>query len=190
MSTKLGRQKCFQDFVCKTLSNEAVWQQKAEDALKRATEDSDSETSISVEDMCRQLRDQKEECRKLKGKIAEMKETHQEVVLKLREDMKREEEKHISRAVAQVRSEEEEKQHEMMHEFKQKERERIQAAADAERKIMESQHGSFTQLQQVLNERQKELENHRVALATAKSQYEQAKDGLHRAKETEDVLQS
>ena len=38
---------------------------------------------------------------------------------------------------------------------------------------------------QVLNERQKELENHRVALATAKSQYEQAKDGLHRAKETE-----
>ena len=38
---------------------------------------------------------------------------------------------------------------------------------------------------QVLNERQKELENHRVALTTAKSQYEQAKDGLHRAKETE-----
>ena len=38
---------------------------------------------------------------------------------------------------------------------------------------------------QVLNERQKELENHRVALATAKSLYEQAKDGLHRAKETE-----
>ena len=38
---------------------------------------------------------------------------------------------------------------------------------------------------QVLNERQKELENHRVDLATAKSQYEQAKDGLHRAKETE-----
>ena len=80
-----------------------------------------------------------------------MEETHQEVVLKLREDMKREEEKHISRAVAQVRSEEEEKQHEMMHEFKQKERERIQAAVDAERKIMESQHGSVTQLQQVLN---------------------------------------
>ena len=26
----------FQDFVCKTLSNEAVWQQKAEDAMKRA----------------------------------------------------------------------------------------------------------------------------------------------------------
>ena len=32
---------------------------------------------------------------------------------------------------------------------------------------------------------QKEVDNHRVALATAKSQYEQAKDGLHRAKETE-----
>ena len=32
----------FQDFVCKTLFNEAVWQQKAEDAMKRATEDSDS----------------------------------------------------------------------------------------------------------------------------------------------------
>jgi len=31
----------------------------------------------------------------------------------------------------------------------------------------------------------KELENHRVALATAKSQYEQAKDGLQKAKETE-----
>ena len=80
-----------------------------------------------------------------------MEETHQEVVLKLREDVKREEEKHISRAVAQVRSEEEEKQHEMMHEFKQKERERIQVAVDAERKIRESQHGSVTQLQQVLN---------------------------------------
>ena len=77
--------------------------------------------------------------------------THQEVVLKLREDMKREEEKLISRAVAQVRSEEEEKQHGMMHEVKKKERERIQAAVDAERKIMESQHGSVTQLQQVLN---------------------------------------
>lgn len=38
---------------------------------------------------------------------------------------------------------------------------------------------------QVLNDRQRELENHRVALATAKSQYEQAKDGLQRAKETE-----
>ena len=38
---------------------------------------------------------------------------------------------------------------------------------------------------QVLNDRQKELENHRVALATAKSQYEQAKDGLQRSKETE-----
>ena len=35
-----------------------------------------------------------------------MEETHQEVVLKLREDMKREEEKHISRGVAQLRSEE------------------------------------------------------------------------------------
>ena len=32
----------FQDFVCKTLSNEAVWQQKAEDALKKTIEDSDS----------------------------------------------------------------------------------------------------------------------------------------------------
>lgn len=38
---------------------------------------------------------------------------------------------------------------------------------------------------QLLNDRQKELENHRVALATTKSQYEQAKDGLQRAKETE-----
>ena len=38
-----------------------------------------------------------------------------------------------------------------MHEFKQKKRERIQAAVDVERKIMESQHGSVTQLQQVLN---------------------------------------
>ena len=38
---------------------------------------------------------------------------------------------------------------------------------------------------QILNDRQRELENHRVALATAKSQYEQAKDGLQRAKETE-----
>ena len=40
-------------------------------------------------------------------------------------------------------------------------------------------------LLQALSERQKELENHRVALATAKSQYEQAKDGLQRAKESE-----
>lgn len=78
-----------------------------------------------------------------------MEETHQEVMIKLREDMKREEEKHISRAVAEVRSEEDEKQHEMIQEYKLKERERIQAAVDAERRIMESQHGSVTQLQQV-----------------------------------------
>ena len=32
----------FQDFVCKMLSNEAVWQQKAEDDMKKTTEDSDS----------------------------------------------------------------------------------------------------------------------------------------------------
>jgi len=81
-----------------------------------------------------------------------MEETHQEVLLKLREDMKRDEEKHILRAVADVRSEEEERRHEMIQEFKQKERERIQAAVDAERKIMESQHGSVTQLQQVSKE--------------------------------------
>ncbi|KAL9970156.1 hypothetical protein ACROYT_G022484 [Oculina patagonica] len=178
------------DFVCKMLSNEAAWQQKAEEALKNAADDSDSETSVSVEDLCRQLRDQKEECRKLKGKIAEMEETHQDVLLKVREDMKRDEEKHITRAVAEVRSEEEEKQQEMIQEMKQKERERIQAAVDAERRIMESQHGSVTQLQQVLNDRQKELENHQVALATAKSQYEQARDGLQRAKETENRLRS
>lgn len=178
------------DFVCKMLSDECAWQQKAEEALKNAADDCDSETSVSVEDMCRQLRDQKEECRKLKGKIAEMEETHQEVMIKLREDMKREEEKHISRAVAEVRSEEDEKQHEMIQEYKLKERERIQAAVDAERRIMESQHGSVTQLQQLLNDRQKELENHRVALATTKSQYEQAKDGLQRAKETENHLRS
>ncbi|XP_020624000.1 forkhead-associated domain-containing protein 1-like isoform X1 [Orbicella faveolata] len=178
------------DFVCKMLSNEAAWQQKAEEALKHAADDSDSETSVSVEDLCRQLRDQKEECRKLKGKVAEMEETHQEVLLKVREDMKIEEEKHISRAVAEVRSEEDEKQQAVIQEMKQKERERIQAAVDAERRILESQHGSVTQLQQVLNDRMKELENHRVALATAKSQYEQAKDGLQRAKETENHLRT
>lgn len=78
-----------------------------------------------------------------------MEETHQEVLFKVREDMKREEEKLISRAVAEVRSEEEEKQQEMIQQMKQKERERIQAAVDAERRILESQHGSVTQLQQV-----------------------------------------
>lgn len=78
-----------------------------------------------------------------------MEETHQEVLLKVREDMKREEEKHISRAVAEVRSEEEDKQQEMIQQMKQKERERIQTAVDAERRILESQHGSVTQLQQV-----------------------------------------
>lgn len=82
-------------------------------------------------------------------RVAEMEETHQEVLLKVREDMKREEEKHISRAVAEVRSEEEERQQEIIQEMKQKERERIQAAVDAERRILESQHGSVTQLQQV-----------------------------------------
>ena len=86
-----------------------------------------------------------------------MEETHQEVLIKLREDMKREEEKHISRAVAEARSEEEEKQHEITQEYKQKERERIQAAVDAERRIMESQHGSVTQLQQVRKLPQSEL---------------------------------
>lgn len=78
-----------------------------------------------------------------------MEETHQEVLSKVREDMKIEEEKHISRAVAEVRSEEDEKQQAVIQEMKQKERERIQAAVDAERRILESQHGSVTQLQQV-----------------------------------------
>ena len=78
-----------------------------------------------------------------------MEETHQEVLLKVREDMKREEEKQVSRAVAEVRSEEEDKQQEMIQQMKQKERERIQTAVDAERRILESQHGSVTQLQQV-----------------------------------------
>lgn len=78
-----------------------------------------------------------------------MEETHQNVLLKIQEDMKRDEEKHISRAVAAVRSEEEDKRHVIVQEFKKKERERIQAAVDAEKKIMESQHGSLTQLQQV-----------------------------------------
>lgn len=78
-----------------------------------------------------------------------MEETHREVLLKVREDMKREEEKQVSRAVAEVRSEEEDKQQEMIQQMKQKERERIQTAVDAERRILESQHGSVTQLQQV-----------------------------------------
>lgn len=78
-----------------------------------------------------------------------MEETHQDVVLKLREDMMREEEKHISRAVADVRSVEEEKQEALMKDLQQKEQERIKAAVDTERKIMESQYGNVTQLQQV-----------------------------------------
>ena len=78
-----------------------------------------------------------------------MEETHQDVLLKLREDMRREEEKHISRAVADVRSVEEEKQEALMKDLQQKEQERIKAAVDTERKIMESQYGSVTQLQQV-----------------------------------------
>lgn len=78
-----------------------------------------------------------------------MEEIHQEVLLKVREDMKREEEKQVSRAVAEVRSEEEDKQQEMIQQMKRKERERIQTAVDAERRILESQHGSVTQLQQV-----------------------------------------
>lgn len=78
-----------------------------------------------------------------------MEETHREVLLKVREDMKREEEKQVSRAVAEVRSEEEDKQQEMIQQMKRKERERIQTAVDAERRILESQHGSVTQLQQV-----------------------------------------
>lgn len=78
-----------------------------------------------------------------------MEETHQDVLLKLREDMMREEEKHICRAVADVRSVEEEKQEALMKDLQQKEQERIKAAVDTERKIMESQYGSVTQLQQV-----------------------------------------
>ena len=78
-----------------------------------------------------------------------MEETHQDVLLKQREDMMRAEQKHISRAVADMRSVEEEKQEALIRDLKQKEQERIQAAVDTERKIMESQYGSVTQLQQV-----------------------------------------
>ena len=83
------------------------------------------------------------------NRIAEMEETHQDVVLKLREDMKRGEEKRMERAVSEVRSEEEDKRQVTIQEFKMKERERIQAAVDAERRMIESQHGSMAQLQQV-----------------------------------------
>ncbi|XP_015760534.1 PREDICTED: forkhead-associated domain-containing protein 1-like isoform X3 [Acropora digitifera] len=180
--------KWFKDFACKMLCNEISWQQKSEEALRDVT--GDCESFVSVENICRQLRDQKDESRKLKAKIAEMEETHQDVLLKLREDMRREEEKHISRAVADVRSVEEEKQEALMKDLQQKEQERIKAAVDTERKIMESQYGSVTQLQQSLNDRQRELENHRVALAKTKNQLEQSKDELHRAKQAEKYLRS
>ncbi|XP_067050084.1 forkhead-associated domain-containing protein 1-like isoform X9 [Acropora muricata] len=180
--------KWFKDFACKMLCNEISWQQKSEEALRDVT--GDCESFVSVENICRQLRDQKDESRKLKAKIAEMEETHQDVLLKLREDMMREEEKHISRAVADVRSVEEEKQEALMKDLQQKEQERIKAAVDTERKIMESQYGSVTQLQQSLNDRQRELENHRVALAKTKNQLEQSKDELHRAKQAEKYLRS
>lgn len=180
--------KWFKDFACKMLCNEISWEQKSEEALRDVT--GDCESFVSVENICRQLRDQKDESRKLKAKIAEMEETHQDVLLKLREDMMREEEKHICRAVADVRSVEEEKQEALMKDLQQKEQERIKAAVDTERKIMESQYGSVTQLQQSLNDRQRELENHRVALAKTKNQLEQSKDELHRAKQAEKYLRS
>ena len=78
-----------------------------------------------------------------------MEETHQESLIKLREDLKREEEKNIRRAVGQAREEEEERRHEMMQEQRVKERDRIQAAIEAEKRVLESQHGSVTQLQKV-----------------------------------------
>ncbi|EDO42377.1 predicted protein [Nematostella vectensis] len=53
---------------------------------------------------------------------------------------------------------------------------------------MESQHGSVTQLQQTLSEKNKELEQYRSALSSAKSQYEQARDELQRVKESESHL--
>lgn len=79
-----------------------------------------------------------------------MEETHQESLIKLRQDLKREEEKHTRRAVSEVREEEEERRHQMMQEQRLKERDRIQAAIEAERRVLESQQGSVSQLQKVI----------------------------------------
>ena len=78
-----------------------------------------------------------------------MEETHQETIIRLRQDLKRDEERSVDRAVAAVRAEEEEARQRMVQEFRHQERERIQTAVDAERRVLESQHGSVTQLQQV-----------------------------------------
>ena len=78
-----------------------------------------------------------------------MEETQHESLITLRQDLKREEEKHVKRALSEMREEEEERRHQFMQEQRLKEREQIQAAVDAERKILESQQGSVTQLRKV-----------------------------------------
>jgi DNA replicative helicase MCM subunit Mcm2 (Cdc46/Mcm family) len=78
-----------------------------------------------------------------------MEETHQDVIFKLREDAKQDEGRKIARAVAEVKTEEQEKRHDMMQEMRVKEQDRIREAVETERRILESQHGSVTQLQQV-----------------------------------------
>ncbi|XP_032239699.2 forkhead-associated domain-containing protein 1 isoform X1 [Nematostella vectensis] len=179
------------EVICRLLSNEMSWQKRAEDTIRRAgvdSEGSDSEESPSVETLCRKLQSQRDQCRRLEAKITEMEETHQDVILKLREDAKREEDRQVSRAVAEARSEQEEKFREVVEEMRVKEQDRIRQAVETERRIMESQHGSVTQLQQTLSEKNKELEQYRSALSSAKSQYEQARDELQRVKESESHL--
>ena len=80
-----------------------------------------------------------------------MEETHQDTILKLREDAKHDEERKIARAIAEVKGDEEEKRHKMLQELRVQEQERIREAVETERRILESQHGSVTQLQQVHN---------------------------------------
>lgn len=78
-----------------------------------------------------------------------MEETHHDVILKLREDAKQDEERKMARAIAETKAEEQEKRHEMVQEMREKEQERIREAVETERRILESQHGSVTQMQQV-----------------------------------------
>lgn len=78
-----------------------------------------------------------------------MEEVHETTIRRLREELTSQEHENISTAIKETREEESEKRLEMIRNFKEKEKERIEVAVATEKRISESQYGSFEQMKKV-----------------------------------------
>ena len=78
-----------------------------------------------------------------------MEEVHETTIRRLREELTSQEHENISTAIKETREEESEKRLEMIRNFKEKEKERIEVAVATEKRISESQYGNFEQMKKV-----------------------------------------